>query len=79
MTNKGFYIGNNYIKNNIALAPMAGVSDVPYRHIHLKQGIGYAVSEMVLANAQFLAQGKSIEHLNLQDYKDSLYAQLQVP
>ncbi|RIY33116.1 tRNA dihydrouridine synthase DusB [Psittacicella hinzii] len=67
----GFKIDKHQFKNNIVLAPMAGITDAPYRNIHLKHGVGYAVSEMVLANNQFLAQGKSAEHLQIQEIKDN--------
>ncbi|RIY34389.1 tRNA dihydrouridine synthase DusB [Psittacicella gerlachiana] len=79
MSKNGFYIDNFFIKNRIALAPMAGISDVPYRQVHLEHGVGYAVSEMVLANEQFLKQGHSLEHLNFQEYKESDFQKYLVP
>lgn len=43
-------IGNIEIKNNIFLAPMAGVTDLPFRYIMHKYGeVSYAVTEMVSA------------------------------
>ncbi len=44
-------IGNVRIDNNIMLAPMAGVTDLPYRLLCKEQGCGYMVTEMVSAKA----------------------------
>ena len=42
-------IGNVEIKNNIALAPMAGVTDLPFRLLCKEQGCGLMCTEMVLS------------------------------
>lgn len=42
-------IGNVEIKNNIALAPMAGVTDLPFRVLCKEQGAGLICMEMVSA------------------------------
>ena len=44
-------IGNVEIKNNIALAPMAGVTDLPFRLLCKEQGCGLMCTEMVSAKA----------------------------
>ena len=44
-------IGNVEIKNNIALAPMAGVTDLPFRLLCKEQGCGLMYTEMVSAKA----------------------------
>lgn len=44
-------IGNIELKNNIMLAPMAGVTDLPYRIICKEMGAGYMITEMVSAKA----------------------------
>ena len=44
-------IGNVVIKNNLFLAPMAGVCDLPFRLICLRYGAGLTYSEMVSAKA----------------------------
>ena len=44
-------IGNVEIKNNIALAPMAGVTDLPYRILCKEMGCGLLYTEMVSAKA----------------------------
>ena len=44
-------IGNVILKNNIILAPMAGVSDLPFRLLCAEQGAGMVCMEMVSAKA----------------------------
>ena len=45
--------------NNLAVAPMAGVTDRPFRMLCKRMGAGYAVSEMVAANPKLWATDKS--------------------
>ena len=44
-------IGNVTIENNLILAPMAGVTDLPFRLLCMEQGAGMACMEMVSAKA----------------------------
>lgn len=44
-------IGNVILDNNIILAPMAGVSDLPFRLLCAKQGAGLVCMEMISAKA----------------------------
>ena len=44
-------IGNVELENNIILAPMAGVSDLPFRLLCREQGAGMVCTEMVSAKA----------------------------
>jgi len=44
-------IGNHILKNNLVLAPMAGVTDRPFRQLCKELGAGMAVSEMVSSNS----------------------------
>lgn len=44
-------IGNIELKNNLILAPMAGVTDVGFRSLAINYGADYAVGEMVSAKA----------------------------
>lgn len=55
-------IGNIEIKNNIALAPMAGVTDLPFRTICKEIGCGLLYTEMVSAKA-ILYKNKNTEPL----------------
>ena len=44
-------IGDTVLENNVILAPMAGVTDLPFRLLCREQGAGMAVTEMVSAKA----------------------------
>ena len=44
-------IGNIELKNNLILAPMAGVTDFAFRSLAVSFGADYAVTEMVSAKA----------------------------
>ncbi|HIX16395.1 MAG TPA: tRNA dihydrouridine synthase DusB [Candidatus Hungatella pullicola] len=44
-------IGNVDLENNLILAPMAGVTDLPFRLLCKEQGCGLVVTEMVSAKA----------------------------
>ena len=44
-------IGNVELANNIILAPMAGVSDLPFRLLCKEQGAGLVCMEMISAKA----------------------------
>ncbi len=46
-------IGNVVLKNNIFLAPMAGVTDLPFRLLCKEQGCGLVYTEMVSAKGIF--------------------------
>jgi tRNA-dihydrouridine synthase B len=52
-------IGLHALPNNLAVAPMAGVTDRPFRMLCKKLGAGYAVSEMVASNPALYGTGKS--------------------
>lgn len=44
-------IGNVVLDNNVVLAPMAGVTDLPFRLLCREQGAGLICMEMVSAKA----------------------------
>jgi len=52
-------IGPYTLPNNLAVAPMAGVTDRPFRQLCKRMGAGYAVSEMVASNPQLRGTDKS--------------------
>jgi len=52
-------IGPYTLTNPIALAPMAGVTDRPFRQLCRELGAGYVVSEMVTSNPQLRHTRKS--------------------
>jgi len=44
-------IGNVVLENNLILAPMAGITDLPFRLLCKEQGVGLLCMEMVSAKA----------------------------
>lgn len=59
-------IGPYLLSNNLVVAPMAGVTDRPFRLLCKRFGAGYAVSEMVASNADLRGTEKSrrrIDHV----------------
>ena len=52
-------IGDYVLSNNLIVAPMAGVTDRPFRQLCKRLGAGYAVSEMVAANPRLWGTDKS--------------------
>jgi tRNA-dihydrouridine synthase B len=52
-------IGPYTLPNNLAVAPMAGVTDRPFRQLCKRLGAGYAVSEMVASNPLLRGTDKS--------------------
>ena len=48
---KSIVIGKHTLRNNVLLAPMSGVTDVPFRKLSWKYGAGMVVSEMVASEA----------------------------
>ena len=54
------HIGHYAIGNNLVVAPMAGVTDRPFRQLCKRLGAGYAVSEMVASNPRLWGTEKSL-------------------
>lgn len=52
-------IGNVELENNIFLAPMAGITDLPFRLICKENGVGLVYSEMVSAKALLYDDNKT--------------------
>lgn len=52
-------IGRHTLPNKVVLAPMAGVSDAPFRELCLKLGAGMAVAEMMSADLRLKDTRKS--------------------
>ncbi|WP_083941059.1 tRNA dihydrouridine synthase DusB [Pseudoduganella violaceinigra] len=52
-------IGPHELRNNVFVAPMAGVTDRPFRQLCKELGAGYAVSEMAASNPRLWASEKS--------------------
>ena len=56
-------IGNITLKNRVVLAPMAGVTDLPFRLLLKEQGCGLVCSEMVSAQALVYGNRRTFELL----------------
>lgn len=69
-------IGNIEIPGKLALAPMAGVTDVAFRAICRELGAGYTVTEMVSSKALCYQDKKSIPLLQLGEGEHPAAAQL---
>ena len=57
-------IGSIQLKNNLIVAPMAGVTDRPFRSLCKKLGAGMAISEMVASNSLLWGSEKTIRRGN---------------
>ena len=71
-----FQIGNVKIKNNVVMAPMAGISNSAYRTIIKDMGCGLIVAEMVSDKAITYGNKKTIEMLYMTDYERPLSQQI---
>jgi len=59
-------IGPHQLANQLFVAPMAGVTDRPFRQLCKKLGAGYAVSEMIASNALLWKSEKTQRRANHQ-------------
>ncbi len=57
-------IGPHRLRNNLFVAPMAGVTDRPFRQLCKKFGAGLAVSEMVSSNSLLGGSEKTLRRAN---------------
>jgi len=57
--NRRLKIGPYQLKNQLIVAPMAGVTDRPFRELCLRYGAGMAVSEMMSSNPDLWKTSKS--------------------
>src|SRR5579872_1583453 len=57
-------IGPYKLANNVFVAPMAGVTDRPFRQLCKQLGAGYAVSEMAASNPRLWATEKTARRTN---------------
>jgi len=68
-----FRIGPYSIATPVALAPMAGITDKPFRRLARRFGAGYAVSEMLASDPSLRHTQKSLSRGNF-DGEDGLRA-----
>ena len=73
---KKLKIGNLELDNNILLAPMAGITDRPFRIIAKEYGVGLVVTEMISSKAIFYGDEKTKKMLNMKDEKKPISVQL---
>lgn len=52
-------IGPYSLPNNVLVAPMAGITDAPFRRLCLRLGAGYAVSEMAASDPGLLRSART--------------------
>jgi len=52
-------IGLHKLQNNVFLAPMAGITDAPFRALCAREGAAYAASEMISSDALLFATKKT--------------------
>ena len=58
---KAIKIGQVTIEDPVILAPMSGVSDLPFRRLVKKEGAGLVVSEMIASQAMIRANRKTLK------------------
>ncbi len=58
------HIGPHILRNNLIVAPMAGVTDRPFRQLCKRLGAGMAVSEMVTSNSLLYGSEKTRRRAN---------------
>ena len=71
-----FKIGNLKIKNNIVLAPMAGICNHAYRTIIKEMGAGLIYAEMVSDKAITYGSKKTIDMLYMTDFERPIAQQI---
>lgn len=69
-------IGNVEIKNQVVLAPMAGISNSAYRTIIKEMGCGLIYAEMVSDKAVQYRNQKTIDMLHMTDYERPIAQQI---
>lgn len=71
-----FKIGNIELKNNVVLAPMAGISNSAYRTIIKEMGAGLIYAEMVSDKALSYGSQKTIDMLYMTDMERPIAQQI---
>lgn len=73
---KPLKIGNVELENNILLAPMAGITDLPFRVICKNYGVGLVCTEMASSKAIFYNDKKTKDILKIEEEKRPIQAQI---
>jgi len=69
-------IGAYQLRNNLIVAPMAGVTDRPFRMLCKRMGAGMAVSEMVASNSLLYGSEKTKRRANHEGEADPISVQI---
>ncbi|HTE39985.1 MAG TPA: tRNA dihydrouridine synthase DusB [Steroidobacteraceae bacterium] len=69
-------IGPYILKNNLALAPMAGVTDLPFRNLCRDLGAGIAATEMLTSDARLWNTNKSQRRMSHRDEPEPRIVQI---
>jgi len=69
-------IGNVELENNILLAPMAGITDLPFRILCKEQGAGLVCTEMASSKALYYNDEKTKKLLNTENEKRPISVQI---
>ena len=69
-------VGSRTLRNNLFVAPMAGVTDRPFRQLCKKFGAGLAVSEMVASNSLLWGSEKTRRRANHEGEVDPISVQI---
>ena len=69
-------VGSRALRNNLFVAPMAGVTDRPFRQLCKKFGAGLAVSEMVASNSLLWGSQKTRRRANHEGEVDPISVQI---
>src|SRR6476659_6543027 len=69
-------VGPHQLKNNLVVAPLAGVTDRPFRQLCKQMGAGMAVSEMVTSNSLLYGSEKTRRRANHEGEVDPISVQI---
>src|SRR5205809_6994256 len=69
-------VGPYQLKNALVVAPMAGVTDRPFRQLCKRMGAGMAVSEMVASNSLLWGSEKTRRRANHEGEVDPISVQI---
>ncbi len=69
-------IGPHTLRNPLIVAPMAGVTDRPFRQLCKRMGAGMAVSEMVASNSLLWGSEKTLRRANHEGEVDPISVQI---
>lgn len=76
MGTKPLKIGNVQLKNNVMLAPMAGITDRPFRILCKNNGAGLCFTEMVSSKAIYYNDEKTKKLMNIEGEEGPIAVQI---